>query len=79
MELRRQAFDRSESHPVEVTSGRFRNFAPALYFGGRTRLSDHARQQLGAGLRRRSIRYTLVQAGAPFTESCVLPASTTLL
>ena len=49
------------------------------YFGGRTQLSDHARQQLEAGLPKRSIRNTFALAAAPFTESCALRAGTKVL
>jgi hypothetical protein len=44
-----------------------------LYFG-LVQLSDHARQQLEAGLPKRSIRNTFPLATSPFTESCALRA-----
>lgn len=79
MELRRQAFDQREPNPIELKPGRFRDLGAAPYFGGRTQLSDHARQQLEAGLPKRSIRNTFALAAAPFTESCALRAGTKVL
>ena len=52
---------------------------PPAQPAGRVQVSDHARQQLDAGLPKRSSRNTCAVAASPFTASCAPRAGTNVL
>ncbi len=52
---------------------------PRIYVFGLVQVSDHARQQLDAGLPKRSCENTFALAALPLTESCALRAGRKVL